>query len=292
MTQSNTNFNLPELKDYDSKSEISRDIEKYKQIFGQKAVFTSVKPGEKAGFKGWNDPDKLLTPDKAEYVLNRNRNIGIALGLQTDRGYTVGIDKESYGKVPNDVIEQIRECSVIGFNSQSGGNNHILTVTKESIEYLDRFKEKVYFADNDKHDLEILTSGHCIVPPSRIDEDHRYDSLKVDPQAPTLDIDSIRDILGDIPVSKKNEGDRSTKSEKTSRELEIDTIPDSFNHREYFKNNIPGNDSYLERLNTMLQNDAVAELWHGNYEDRSKGELQLRSYVAWYFNAENGSVYL
>jgi len=36
----------------------------------------------------------------------------------------------------------------------------------------------------------------------------------------------------------------------------------------------------------MLQVPDIQRLWNGDYEDRSVNELKLRSYIAWYFNAD------
>lgn len=269
----------------------STDIKKYYEIFGDNPVFTSVKPRDKAGFKGWNNPDKLLTPKEAQFLVNRNRNIGLSLGLETEKGYTVCFDKESHGEVPASVIERIEEYAVFSWSSQSGGYNHLLTVTEEAYEYLSQFKTKVWFSEEGKHDLELLTTGHALVPPSKIDENHQYDNLKIDPQDPTVDSATIKEILSDIPISKKDEGDKSQTTqngeEGKNSGATHQKLPSDFNVNRYFSENIPGTDSYLERLNTMLQNPEVAELWYENYQDRSKAELQLRSYIAWYFNADS-----
>jgi len=274
---------LPYTHDGLNVSDKSDSIEKYLEIFGENPVFNSVKPGEKAGFKNWDNPDKLKTANEIGFLLSRHRNIGIRLGVQTDRGYTVVFDKESYGDIPDNLLQSISELAVASWQSQSGGDNNLLTVTQEAYEYLDQFKQQVTF-EGDKHDLELLTSGYALVPPSRIDEDHKYDELETNPEAPTVDIDSIRDILAHIPVSEKNESDRSTKSEKTSRAVEIDTIPDSFDIESYCQDNLPGTDSFRERLNHVITDiDTVNELWFTDPKDRSENEIALRRELAWYF---------
>ncbi len=268
---------------------IDSQIQKYLEIFGETPVFNSVRPGEKAGFKNWDNSDKLKSANEIGFLLSRHRNIGIRLGIETERGYTVCFDKESYGDIPDNLLQSISKLAVASWDSQSGGDNNLLTVTQDAYEHLDQFKQKVTF-EGEKHDLELLTSGYALVPPSKIDDNHQYDELETNPEAPTVGIDSVKQLLTHIPVSEKSESDSTNQSENAPTAVEIDTIPDSFDHREYFENNIPGNDSYLERLDTMLQNEEVAELWYGNYEDRSKGELQLRSYVAWYFHADTKMV--
>ncbi|GAB7010133.1 hypothetical protein [Halorubrum trueperi] len=264
-------------------SDKSDNIEKYLEIFGETPVFNSVKAGEKAGFKNWDNPDKLKTANEIGFLLSRHRNIGIRLGVQTDRGYTVVFDKESYGDIPDNLLESISELAVASWQSQSGGDNNLLTVTQEAYEYLDQFKTKVTF-EGDKHDLELLTSGYALVPPSRIDEDHKYDDLRTNPEAPTVNIDALRDILTHIPVSRKNEGNTSNQSEKQHTAVEIDTLPDSFDIESYCEDNLPGTDSFRERLNHVITDiDKVNELWFAEPEDQSENEIALRRELAWYF---------
>ena len=263
----------------------SNAIQNYKEIFGDSSVFTGVKPREKGGFDGWNKPENLHNVKESQFLLSRNRIIGLALGIQTTRGYTVCFDKESYGSVPNSVIGRIREKSLFEFESQSGGNNFVLTVTKDALEYLNQFKTKVTF-QGDKHDLELLTSGHCIIPPSKIDDESVYNDLQTYPEAPTVDLDSVVQILDNIPVSRKEKesssNDHST-AEGENPDIQLSKLPSDFDENQYFKENIPGVDSYFERLTKMLENERVTELWYGNHADRSKAELELRSFVAWYF---------
>ena len=123
----------------------STDLRKYYEIFGENRVFTNVKPRDKAGFKGWNNPENLHNVKESQFLLSRNRNIGLALGIQTNRGYTVCFDKESYGTIPDSILTEIRDKALFEFESQSGGNNFVITVTKDALDHLNRFKTKVHF---------------------------------------------------------------------------------------------------------------------------------------------------
>jgi len=264
----------------------STDIEKYYEIFGDSAVFTNVKPRVKAGFEGWNKPENLHTAKESQFLVNRNRNIGLALGIETNRGYTVCFDKESYGTIPESILTEIRDKALLEFESQSGGNNFVLTVSKDALDYLQRFKTKVTF-QGDKHDLELLTSGHCIVPPSKIDENHQYDNLETYPEAPTVDLDSVVQILDNIPIDEReNESgsNQQTTAEGENNRYEHKELPSDFDIESYCQENIPGVDSFQEILHHVITNiDRVNKLWFCEPSDRSENELALRRELAWYF---------
>lgn len=291
-TNSYTYSNLRLLNKCGNSTTNTQNIQKYKQIFGDESVFTSVKPGEKAGFKGWNEPDKLLTPDKAQFVLNRNRNIAIRLGIETDRGYTVCFDKESYGVVQDTVINKIEEDAVSSWESQSGGYNNLLTVTEEAYEHLSQYKQKVTF-EGDKHDLELLTSGYALVPPSRVG-DNRYDDLEIYPQAPTVDLDSVRQILESIPVDEKEErtkGNSHTNDSSSNTDTELKELPPDFDIESHFRENVAyfaenmddKKSHFLQFIQELKNNQPrIKEKWGVDPEDRSKNEKKLAIDFAWY----------
>ena len=266
--------------------------EKYEEIFGQTPVFNSVKAGEKAGFKGWDNPDTLKTVNEIGFLLNRNRNIAIRLGVETDRGYTVCFDKESYGNVPDSVIERIEEYAVSSWTSQSGGYNTLLTVSKAAYEHLDGYKEKVTF-EGDKHDLEVLTSGYALVPPSRIDDESAYQDLQIYPDTPTVEIDSIREILDSIPIEKKEDrekGKSRTKGSSSDSCVEHSSLPSDFDIEQHFKENVAyfsenmnGKEShFLQFIQELKDNQPrIKDKWDINPEDRSRNEKMLAIDLAW-----------
>ncbi|WP_147441149.1 hypothetical protein [Halorubrum sp. Atlit-26R] len=262
------------------------EISKYVELFDETPVFHSIQPRTKAGFGGWNNPDRLKTAREMGFLLSRKRNIAIRLGIDTERGYTVVFDKESYGDIPDNLLQSISELALISWQSQSGGSNHLLTVTQDAYQHLDQFKQKVTF-QGDKHDLELLTSGYALVPPSKIDDNHQYDDLETNAQAPTVEIDSIREILNDIPIEKKSEGSGSGKGHNQKEREEIDTLPDSFDIESYCEDNLPGTDSFRDRLRHVIHdNDKLKQLWFAQPEDRSRNEIELSRELAWRFNAD------
>lgn len=277
-------------------SEINEDscieVQKYQELFGNQTIFTVTKPRSKAGFKNWNDPQNYKSASELGFLIDRERNIGISLGSETDRGYTVCFDKESYGTIPDYIIKRIEEYAVCSWSSQSGGYNHLLTVTEEAYEYLNQFKTKVTF-QGDKHDLELLTTGHAIVPPSKIDENHQYNDLQTYPQAPTVDLDSVVQILNDIPVSEKEKesgGNDHSTAEVENPDTEIRKLPSDFDieshFREnvaYFSGNFDNNKSHFKQfLHEVLQQKRIRQKVFTCPEDRSKNEKLLAIDLAWY----------
>ena len=270
-------------------------------------IFTKARPNSKAGSeKGWLN--NLLTPVEAQDLTQRtNYNIGIALGRETGQGdYTVCFDRESGGSLPEDSQNLLESNAVAVWESPHGGRNYLLTVSENALNELEKYKEKVYIT-GDEHDLEILKSKHALIPPSSINHNScsenkpcngsgGWDSYNLGKTGikQTIDFQTVRRIVAPLPVEESQETTHNTdtRGSNGNEEVSLPELSDDFEPTTYFKNKIPGDneETYLERLNTMLENDAVAQLWYGNYEDRSKGELELRSYAAWYFNADTKMV--
>ncbi|WP_158545714.1 hypothetical protein, partial [Haloferax sp. Atlit-19N] len=68
---------------------------------------------------------------------------------------------------------------------------------------------------------------------------------------------------------------------------EIDTLPDSFDIESYCEDNLPGTDSFRDRLRHVIHdNDKLKQLWFAQPEDRSRNEIELSRELAWRFNAD------
>jgi len=308
MTESISNYTTQEYKYSHFAENSTTNNQNIFELFNNTTqIFTKVRPNSKAGSeKGWLN--NLLTPVEAQGLTERtNYNVGIALGRETQEGdYTVCFDRESGGSLPEDSQNLLESNAVAVWTSPHGGRNYLLTVSENALNELQRYKEKVYITGDD-HDLEILKSKHALIPPSSINHNScsqnkpcngsgGWDSYNLEKTGITQTIDrkTVRRIVDPLPVEKSQETTYNTDNQGSNgnEEVSLPELSDDFEPTAYFKNNIPGDneETYLERLNTMLENDAVAQLWYGNYEDRSKGELELRSYAAWYFNADTKMV--
>lgn len=303
--KSNLSYTADELKC------IGLNAEK-KQIFAlfseNNEIFTKAPKGSKGGYSGWTE--NLLTPSEAQYRLDEyNDNIGIKLGEAINGEYLVCFDKESGGSVPERFQKFAEQYALAIWQSPHGGTNYLVSVTPTAFELLDTYKQKVYITDDERHDLEILTSKHCLIPPSEIDHSQcsekkpcngtgldEYSLVELNPQADSVTRDIAEEnIIEELPVREQSDDSgSSTSSTSASEEIDLPKLPDSFNPEQYHDSNIPGNDSFRERLDAMisgeLMDDRFQQLWFGHYNDRSRSELKLRSYVAWAFCGDRNMV--
>lgn len=286
---------------FDRNKSLSEHSDKNSRIFqlfpNDLTLFTIAPQGEKGGFNNWSE--KLRSAPIAKRRTELNGNIGIKLGKVQDR-YFVVFDKEKNGELPEIVRQNIRWYCWAMWESPHNGTNYLLEVSERAYRLFDQYKEKVYITDENNHDLEILSSGHALIPPSEIDHSEcsenkpcngegtgEYQLIELDPTKRTLTEGTTREVIDTLPVREKSDGSSSSSSGEVSGDFEIPEIRDSYNPDQYFKNNIPGNDSLQERLQTMIYGDwpkdEFERLLYGEYQDRSVNELQLRSYVAWWF---------
>ena len=302
MTESISNLKTQEYKCSHFAGNSTTTTQNIFELFNNTTqIFTKVRPNSKAGSeKGWLN--NLLTPVEAQDLTERtNYNVGIALGRETGQGdYTVCFDRESGGSLPEDSQSLLEESAVAVWTSPHGGRNYLLTISENALNELQQYKEKVYITGDD-HDLEILKSKHALIPPSSINHnscsDNKpcngsggWDSYNLEKTGikQTIDVKTVRRIVDPLPVEESQETTHNTDNQgrNGNEEVSLPELSEDFEPTTYFNNNVPGNDSFHERIDTMLQVPEIRKLWYGNYEDRSQNELKLRSYVAWYFNGD------
>ena len=302
MTESISNLTTQEYKCSHFSENSTTTTQNIFELFNNTTqIFTKVRPNSKAGSeKGWLN--NLLTPVEAHNLTERtNYNVGIALGRETGQGdYTVCFDRESGGSLPEDSQNLLEEYALAVWTSPHGGRNYLLTVSENALNELQQYKEKVYITGDD-HDLEILKSKHALIPPSSINHNSCSDNkpcngsggwasynLEKTGIKQTIDVKTVQRIVDPLPVEESQETTHNTDNQgrNGNEEVSLPELSDDFEPTTYFNNNVPGNDSFHERIDTMLQVPEIRKLWYGNYEDRSQNELKLRSYVAWYFNGD------
>jgi hypothetical protein len=291
-----SNYNTADNK---SVSEYSEQNSSIFQLFPKElTIFTLAPQGQKGGFNNWSE--KLKSAPLVKRRTELNGNVGIKLGKVHGR-YFIVFDKEKNGELPETVRQNIRWYCWAIWQSPHNGTNYLLEVSERAYKLFDQYKEEVYITDDSNHDLEILSSGHALIPPSKIDhsecsenkpcdgeETGEYQLIELDPTKRTLTEGTAKEVIDTLPVREKSDDSSSNGSGETSGDFEIPELRENFNPKRYFKNNIPGNDSLQERLRKMIYGDwngkeEFDRLLYGEYQDRSINELQLRSYVAWWF---------
>lgn len=192
------------------------------------AVLTKAKPETKAGDgEGWNDRENRLTSDEGKARVRRGDNVGVALGHETSGGpVPVVVDGEDPDAIPDAVVAWCNNRARFSWWSPHGGQNWLLLVTPEAYERLKPFHQtKLDFGGDGDHELELLTKGHALIPPSTIE--HRYCKeskdcdgtgtgsyhlLDVNPPAPEVDVDAVEDLLGILDLDPAEGSAGSTAS--------------------------------------------------------------------------------
>lgn len=288
----------------DKRYEVPKDKQLFSLFSEDTEIFTRVKKGKKEGWDT-NFLENLNTPPKAEYLTNeRGFNVGIALGVQTEHGFTVVLDHEKGGSIPEESQKSLEQEAIAkwqsfhGDEASQGGENYLLTVSKEGFEELQKYKQQINISEGEEHDIELLTSGHALIPPSKVD--HKYCSdtklcsgegtssynLKYVGSTKKTNLQTVRRVIDTLPVKESQRTESSGKSENITKaeDFELPKLPDDFDIQEHYSENVPGTDSFWERLTHVTTNiDRVAKLWDADPIDTSENELALSREFAWYF---------
>lgn len=124
----------------------------------------------KRGKKGFNKPENLMTPTEAKTWVRDGRNVGIRPGLTNSDSWTfVVLDVESAGDLLREAGDLLEPYVLTTFRSPHGGLNRVFRVTDDAYQLLKDVPRKVDLDDDGDHELEILTNGHALAPPSEID---------------------------------------------------------------------------------------------------------------------------
>lgn len=140
-------------------------------------LLTKTRSGTKKGAgAGWKDPENLLTADEAWQWIENGGNVGVGLGLDMGGGSKlVVIDVEEEGALPG-TVELIEEYAQAVWESPHGGLNRLVAATPGAYALLDDVKTKVDLDNDSEYELELLTDGHSLIPPSVVEHRDCRDS--------------------------------------------------------------------------------------------------------------------
>jgi len=133
-------------------------------------LLTKAKPLSKAGVSGWNKPENLITPERAEQRLKDGKNYGFAAGRGPDDWKLVVFDIEKKGILPEKAQALINEHAVLTWDSVHEGRNRLVKVSPEAYRILDTLATgHDHLSEQPGDDIEIQTTGHAIGPRCEID---------------------------------------------------------------------------------------------------------------------------
>jgi len=274
------------------------------------SIFTQCGGDYKGGeVNGYTHKENLLTKERALTHLQDGGNVGIVLGKWIDGVTYVLFDVEETDILPADIESIIQGHAVLTFDSPHLGRNRLVQIqsqkTYDLLRSLSQGESVNWFRDGDKEDLEIMTSGHAMIPPSSIDHrtcsdnkpcsgegEDRYILQSVNPTAETIDYDTV-DRLGellDLTSSEESEPERPTETD-----IDVPSPIPKINPKKEFADNVPSvSHTFDDRLEFMKFGDwegqsEFIQLWNGNFESVSgsnkqgRGECKLANYIGFFF---------
>jgi len=271
-------------------------------------IYVALEPDKKyTTDTGWNNKTNLLTKEEAKDNIENGGNLAIVLGKWFNSEAYIAFDIEREEAIPENLKAIIDSHALETHTTLHDNSNRIVRVgDKQTYQTLhDLGESHSNLSEGTDTDLEILTAGSCVIPPSQVSHTYcsdqkpcngkgegAYSLLSTNPEAPTLDLDSVKEIA-DI-LGKDIELEEPDYSEEEVDENVPSPTP-KFNIQKEYENNVPSvNQSFNERLNYMKYGDwkgqeLFIKLYNGNFESISgsqkqgKGELKLANYIGFFF---------
>lgn len=148
---------------------------KIASVLPDKPIFTKVKKEtvEGKGY-GFNQKENLLTASEALDWINQGGNIGIALGVWIDGQISVNFDIENEEAIDDKTRSLIDNHAVAREKTKHGNTNRIVRITDgRAYDLLRSYGESHnHLTEGESDDLEIITKGHAVLPPSEYNHKH------------------------------------------------------------------------------------------------------------------------
>jgi hypothetical protein len=143
------------------------DIRFFDCLPDDQRLLTRARGKTKKGVEGYLDSP--VTTVEAGVWIQKGNNVCIKLGgIDSDNWTMFVLDVEETGDLPDQAIDVIDRCTLAIFESPHGGRNRAIRVTDGASDRLDDVKTKIDLDDDGDHEIELLTSGHALVPPSKV----------------------------------------------------------------------------------------------------------------------------
>lgn len=322
MTLSKSNYGGRKFKCYGVEAQESEIFEQVADNLIDTNIYAQCGSDYKGGeVTGYNRQENLLSREEAQEHIRQGGNVGIVLGTEINGVQYVLFDVEKTGILPPDLETIIQAHAVLTFDSPHEGRNRLVRIDdKETYALLRSLAKREtvnHLTPGDKDDLEIITSGHAMIPPSSIDHatcseekqemtgcggigEDRYILQSVNPTAPAIDYDAVErlgDLLGLTPTEEEEEPER-----KTTADIDAPEPIPKINPKKEFQENVPSvSHTFDDRIDYMKFGDWEGQehflkLWNGNFEDVSgsnkqgKAECKIANYIGFFFGRNKNMI--
>lgn len=280
-------------------------------LFSEKEpVFTKVKPQTVEGKgKRFNQKNNLLTKNEAREWINHGGNIGIALGVWIDGYIYVNFDIEKEEAIDDKTRSLIDNHTVVRFKTKHSNTNRVVRITDgRAYDLLRSYGEThTHLTDDSTDDIEIITKGHAVIPPSKYNHKHCSDNKPCNQQNQTtkylLDWAKDSEPLSYETVERIGElleldSDDKDDSEPYSSTEELDNVPSpepTKNILNEFNENVPSvHNEFSDRKDYMMFVDwkgqeQFIQLLNGDFtsiagsQKQAKAECKIANTIGFYF---------
>jgi len=299
-------------KSFGITTEKKRTFTEIASVLPDCAIYTKVRQNHVAGKgTGFNEIDNLLTADEALNWIDEGGNVGIVLGRWIDGHTYINFDIENEDAIDDKTRSIIDNHAVLRFLTKHKNLNRVLRIDeKETYNLLRSYGESHnHLSDDDRDDLEIITKGHAVIPPSEYnhkycseekpcDQEDRISSYLLDwvQDGQALSYDTVGQI-GELLELESDDTDNSTELFTTSNE-ELDNVPSvepETNVLTEFDENVPSvYHSFDDRKDRMLEEDwkgqqQFIQLCKGDFssvagsQKQAKAECKIANTIGFFF---------
>lgn len=195
-------------------------------------ILTKARAGTKAGVKG--HLENPMTPPEAREWVRQGGNVGIKLGgIDSDDWTPFVLDVEESGDLPDQATDVVEWCTLAIFESPHGGRNRLIRVTDDAYHRLDSVSTKIDLDNDGEHEVELLTSGHAIAPPSKVnhsdcrdgkagcpgDGTGKYELVKWNPDAEVMTKADAEELLNALDITPTPQAGQTAGSEDSDWDI-------------------------------------------------------------------------
>ena len=306
-----TKYNTADYKRVSENSqENQRIFSKICSVLPDKPIFTKVKKGtvEGKGY-GFNRQENLLSKSEALDWIKKNGNIGIALGVWIDGVIYVNFDIEYEGAIDDKTRSIIDSHAVVREKTKHGNTNRIARIADgRAYELLRSYGESHnHLTEGQSDDLEIITKGHAVIPPSEYNHKHCSEEKDCNQQDRTttylldrvqdcepLSYDTVEEI-GELLELESDETDDSSLPISSDDFENVPSVEPTTNVLKEFNENVPSvSHSFNDRKQYMLFADwkgqeQFIQLFSGDFssisgsQKQAKAECKIANTIGFYF---------
>jgi hypothetical protein len=247
--------------------------------------------------KNFNKKENLLSKNEAVDWLSRGGNIGIALGVWIGGYIYVNFDIENEEALDDKTRSVIDTHTVVRFKTKHENTNRVVRISDGKAYDLLRShcETHTHLTEGESDDIEIITKGHAVIPPSEYNHIHCSENKPCNQQDRTTSylLDWVKDsnpmsydTVEQIGELLELQSDDTDDSEPHTSTDDLDTVPSvepTKNILNEFNDNVPSvHHTFTDRKEYMLSakwkgQEQFIQLLNGDFSSISGSQKQHKA---------------